>query len=159
MPKLIQLLSSECSGLSRCAGIAYCIAVKTKTIPVPPSTAACPTTPTTVDARACETACQRGCRYQTSTFWETLSPSEPTLAARSAAAPSPGCLTTVWRSPTAATGMTVTYHPLTQTRISLVPCAGCSLVIAEMQGAGPAVTHTATVTDSRPAIVTTYACQ
>lgn len=56
-------------------------------------------------------------------------------------------------------GLTYTYHSLTQTRISLVDCKGCSLVISEMQGAGPGVTRTTTVTDTKPEVVTSYTCQ
>ncbi|KAH6676526.1 hypothetical protein B0J14DRAFT_355801 [Halenospora varia] len=158
----------ECPDLATCGLQAHCIGVKTTTVHVPAPDPACPHTHTKLVDAPCET-CTKGCRYTTSTQWLTEGAASylptPTAARREAAASSSlpvkaaACSTTIFRSAIAVGGATVTYHPLTQTRISLVNCNGCNLVVSDMNGVGPAVSHIATVTDTKPVIITTYACQ
>ncbi|RDL30714.1 Uncharacterized protein BP5553_10059 [Venustampulla echinocandica] len=160
----------DCPDLSTCGYAPACIRETTTTVRVPPADPRCSETPTVVTPGPCET-CATGCRWDTSTVWATPTayngPSiwkgGPTLASgprrrdTAVAAPKPSCATTLYKAATGGgTGFITTYHPLTETRISLVNCGGCSLVISELQGVGPQITRTATVTDLAPAVFTTF---
>lgn len=138
-----------CPDLSECPPQIMCIQLETTTAFVPPADPCCPQTPTQTIHGPCE-ACRTGCATSTSTVFVTTPPNVRRDTA---------CATTVWRSSAWATGPTTTYHPLTQTRTSLVKCNGCSLVISDLNGVGPVVSPTFTVTNTDPAVVTSYACQ
>jgi len=142
-----------CPNLAGCPQYIMCLAQKTTTAFVPPMDPCCPETPTKTVESPCET-CGAGCATSTSTVFVTTT--APTPVVRREAN---DCTTTVWRSSTWATGATTTYHPLTETIISLVQCSGCSLVVSDLNGVGPVVSPTVTVTNTVPTVVTTYACQ
>ncbi|KAG9237815.1 hypothetical protein BJ875DRAFT_121958 [Amylocarpus encephaloides] len=148
---------AECRGLDCVGPIAQCIGIKQVTVDVPPVDPRCPNTPTKVAVGPCETCVEGGgCRYVTSTVWKTGEASPlPTKRQLEPAA----CATTVYRSATGQRGFTYTLYPYTETRISLVNCGTCSLVVSELQVPGPGVTRTTTVTKATPFVVTTYACQ
>ncbi|CAG8973760.1 hypothetical protein HYALB_00007710 [Hymenoscyphus albidus] len=110
------------------------------------------------DEGPCRT-CVNNCVVQTSTLYQTADSWPPTQT-QAPQQRDVACATTVWRSASAQMGFTFTYRSLTQTRLSLVDCKGCSLVISDVYGGvGPGVTRTTTVTDTRPAVVTSYTCQ
>ncbi|EPE35252.1 hypothetical protein GLAREA_10949 [Glarea lozoyensis ATCC 20868] len=148
----------DCPTLQCKGPIPQCIAIRTKTIPAPPIDPLCPSTPTATLAGACAT-CHTGCATSTSTIWLPLSTPLPESQPTPQIKPAAACSTTIWRSATAQRGQTFTYHPLTETSTSLVDCKGCNLVVSEMQGVGPVISRSVTITDLRPATSTTYACQ
>ncbi|TVY81355.1 hypothetical protein LSUE1_G002505 [Lachnellula suecica] len=146
----------DCPDLAACAPHPMCIKTETTTAFVPPADPCCLKTPTKTIDGPCET-CATGCATSTSTVFVTTTAPTPAPVKRDAA--STVCNTTVWRSSHWASGPTTTYHPLTQTIITMVHCNGCSLVISDLDGVGPVISPTATVTDNTPLTVTTYACQ
>ncbi|CAG8961661.1 hypothetical protein HYFRA_00006198 [Hymenoscyphus fraxineus] len=148
----------DCPALTNCLPTTQCLALLTTTIPVPPIDPQCVTTPTTTLPGPCRT-CVNNCVVQTSTLYQTVDSWPPTQT-QAPQQRNVACATTVWRSASAQMGFTFTYRSLTQTRLSLVDCKGCSLVISDVYGGvGPGITRTTTVIDTRPAVVTSYTCQ
>lgn len=131
--------------VAECPPCPPCLEIQTTTTFVAPTDPCCSETHTKTIDGPCQD-CEAGC---TSTmFVTTTAPDRRDNI----------CKTTVWISSILATAPTTTYHPLTQTITSLVQCNGCSLVVSDVNGVGPVVKPTVTVTDTVPAVVTSYAC-
>lgn len=123
--------------------------VTTEIVTVPPKDPCCPATPTIAVQGPCPT-CQKGC--YTNTVTQYLTEDSASLAKK--AVTSASCTKTIFRSEPMVLGPTKTVHPLTSTSTMYVPCGGCILLTSNIGGLGPAVSFSATITNSTPATTT-----
>ena len=147
-----------------CGAVPECAILSTETVIVPPSDACCPTTPTSVVDAPCPT-CPTGCAIVVSTEYITTASAkkrgEPltvvsTLAPTSTSTP---CTTTMLVAGALTFGPVKTVHATTIVKTVYEDCGGCETLITRgIEGIGPVVIFTTTVTDPAPATVTEYAC-
>ena len=161
----------DCPTLT-CGPIPECIILSTETITTPPTDPCCSTTPTSIVESPCPT-CQTGCAVDTLTIYaspaadkkrgepltvvSTLGPvSSSTSASPSTSTP---CTTTLLVAGALTFGPTKTVYATTVVETEYEDCGGCETLLTRgIEGIGPVVIFTTTVTDPAPTTITEYAC-